>query len=254
MFLDSDDRITPAKLRLQLDAIGAADVACCDAASCRLTADGDALETILQPARPHHTDPAEFFLLNQPAPHGPLFEASYLRAVVREATFPPSIAYNCVAETWIYFNACIRPARIAWVDGAHALVGLHGDDRLTGKWENLAIASLAVQEAFAASCPRTPQTRQARRIAGEIAFCAWRGLPTGFPAAFLDRNVAVWRSLGAPLGKRCGGNVFRSLARVVGPLAAGGVLRRIQRPRWDAIRTVGRADVDRMLASLPPPK
>lgn len=255
-FLDSDDLVGPDKFRRQIaamDGVGA-DVSYTDTARCTL--DGDASLSRVTDDEPcaQTEDPAEFFISVQPPPHSPVFRADYLRRVVKGAFFPPSPLYNPVAEIWFYHNAAPLPARVVKVPGPHTIVGMHPGIRLTDHWERLGVASLAVIEAFARGCPPTPETARARQLVAEKTFKSWRRLPRGFSAEFSSRELAVWKNLSRKGDlARLGGRGFCSLARVLGPVAAGRLLKIAQNGTYAACRTMDEPSLQRMLDSLPRP-
>lgn len=244
LFLDGDDAVAPGKFTTQLQALACADVIYGDVARRAIDADG-------QPAGPLRVDapqrpcgdPAEFYLSIQPAPHNPIFRRTYLQAAVDGALFPPERIYDPIAETWFYYQLSIRAARIVYSPGAWSIVGEPSGDRISRKWERQAWAGLQLMRSFMRNCPATPDTEAARRTVGICAFYTWRALPyrfRGFPA---DDFIAVWRS--APHGalSELGGSVFQRLARLLGPVAAGRLLRRIQRKPYSEIRTMTDAEL-----------
>jgi hypothetical protein len=255
LFLDSDDLVGPDKFRLQLAAMreSGAEVSYTDHAFCELEGPYDALRP--RPAEPcaDTEDPADFFILVQPPPHSPLFRADYLRGVVAGAWFPPSRLYNCVAEIWFYHNAAARPGRTLRVPGPHTIVGSHPGGRLTGNWEKLAVASLAVMEAFARSCPYAPETAKARQRVGETAFRSWRKLPRGFPEAFAERELAVWKRLAPDSTAGLSGPAARTLAWLVGAERAGRALRRWRNRPYGQLRTLSDDEMAALMTALPRP-
>ena len=257
LFLDSDDLVSADKFAAQVAAMdrAAADLSYTATARTTLAGDYDALVVTADAPLRATTDAAEFFIDLQPAPHSPMFRRTYLNEIVRTALFPPSPLYNPVAEIWFYHNAAPRPARVVHVPGPRAIVGQHPDVRLTNHWERLGIASLAVMEAFARTCPADPSAaRHARRLVGEKAFASWRRLPRGFSPAFAARTLALWRTLtGGVLTPALGGGLFQKLATVLGPVGAARVLHRFQAAPYATCRTLSDAEFARLLATLPPP-
>lgn len=255
LFLDSDDLVSAEKLHLQVAALeeSGADVSYTDTARTTLDRELDAL--VIEPDAPAETttDGATFFIRVQPAPHSPVFRADFLRKVVAEACFPPDLLYNPVAEIWFYHNAAIHQSRAVKAPGPHTIIGSHPGARLTNHWERLGVASLAVMEAFARTCPRTPATARARRLVAEKAFQAWRRLPRGFSREFDRRELEVWRSLKQNRDtSMLGGKAFQLLARGLGPVAAARLLRRWQNGSYDNCRTMDDAAVRALLDKLPP--
>ena len=166
LFLDSDDLVSPEKFRRQLAAIDAsgAEISYTDSAHCEINGDYDQLQIVPDTPALDTTDAAEFCIVVQPPPHSPIFRTDWLRRVVDKAFFPPSALYNSVAEIWFYHNAALHDGRAMHVPGPHTIVGTHPGARLTNHWERLAVASLAVMEAFARSCPATTKTVRVRRL------------------------------------------------------------------------------------------
>jgi hypothetical protein len=254
LFLDSDDLVGPEKFRLQLAAMDAAcaDLSYSDTARCEISGDYDALRPVPDAPARDTTDATEFCLVVQPAPHSPVFRTDWLRRAVDHALFPPSPLYNSVAEIWFYHNAAPHPGRAVRVPGPHTIVGSHPGARLTNHWEKLAAASLAVVEAFARSCPRTAETARARRLAGEVAFRAWRKLPRDFSPEFCARQLALWRRLAPGYSPALGGKFFQLLARALGPERAARALRRLQARPYAESRTMSDAEFAQLLRALPP--
>jgi len=253
LFLDSDDLVGPDKFRAQLAAMetAQADVSYSDQARCVLSGDYDRLSIAADAPLRATAEAADFYLNIQPAPHNPVFRTSYLRDLTARAFFPPSPLFNPVAEIWFYHNAAPRPGRVVHVPGAHTIVGSHPGARLTNHWERLAVASLAVIEAFARAVPVGPETATARRIAGEVAFRAWRRLPRGFSPEFAERELAIWRLLAPGNSPALGGGLFQKFSRMIGPERAGRLFRRFQNGSYASCQTLPEEDVARLLAQLP---
>jgi glycosyltransferase involved in cell wall biosynthesis len=256
LFLDSDDLISSDKLRLQIAALeeSGAEVSYSDTA--RTTLDREFDELVIEPDAPAETtaDGTTFFIRVQPAPHSPVFRTDFLRKVVAEACFPPDPLYNPVAEIWFYHNAAIHPSLAVKVPGPHTIIGSHPGTRLTNHWERLGVASLAVMEAFARTCPRTPATARARQLVAEKAFHAWRRLPRGFSREFDRRELEVWRTLRQSRDTaKLGGKAFQLLACGLGPAAAARLLRRWQNGSYENCRSMDDAAVRALLDKLSPP-
>jgi hypothetical protein len=174
--------------------------------------------------------------------------------MVAAPLFPPSSLYNSVAEIWFYHIAAAQPALVVHVPGPLAIVGMHQGPRLTNHWERLGVASLAVQEAFARSCPDTPAASHARQLAAEKAFLAWRRLPRGFSPEFCARQLGLWYRLRTVTRlDKMGGHWFAKLARILGPMTAARVLRCVQNTAYARIRTMDDTAFQTLLASLPAP-
>ncbi len=255
VFLDSDDLVSPGKFRAQLAAMSAAgaEVSYTDTARVVLDGDYDVLIPAADPPERVAADAAEFFVRVQPAPHSPIFRTDYLREVVARAIFPPSPLYNSVAEIWFFHVAAPFPARVVHVPGPHTIIGSHPGPRLTGNWEKLGVASLAVMEAFVRHCPAAPEFAHARRLVGEKAFGGWRRLPRDFSPEFGERLLAIWRQLPRGPLSALGGGGFGLAARLLGPVTAGRLFRRWQSDSYESCRTLPDVDLHRLLAALPPP-
>ncbi|PYT92211.1 MAG: hypothetical protein DMG36_15970 [Acidobacteria bacterium] len=257
LFLDSDDLVGPEKFAAQLAAmrVHGADVSYTDCARAELHKPYDAIV----PHSPDHAeetdDSAIFFVRVQPAPHSPVFRTDWLRQLVGAPLFPPSRLYNPVAEIWFYHIAAPVPAMVVKVPGAHTIGGQHGGARLTNNWERLGVASLAVMEAFQRNCPKTAATKHARQLVGERAFCSWRALPYDFFPEFGHRLLAIWRHSPHGCLAALGGRKFQALARLLGPVLAGRVLRRLGGRPYQTSRTLKDTAVFvNWMAQLPAPK
>jgi hypothetical protein len=256
LFLDSDDLVSPDKFRLQLAALedSGAEVSYTDSAHTTLTGDYESL--VIEPDAPAEetADGATFFIRVQPPPHSPVFRTSFHRRIVNEACFPPDRLYNPVAEIWFYHNAALLSANAVRVPGPHTIVGRHPGTRLTQHWERLAVASLAVMEAFARGCPRTTGTAAARQLVAEKAFNSWRRLPRRFSPEFAERTLRLWQTLDQRTElPRLGGTGFQSIAKFIGPIATAKILTRIQNGPYDSCRTMSDEAVGGLLAAIPAP-
>lgn len=256
VFLDSDDLVSPEKFRRQLAALRAAQAEVSYSDTARTTLEGayDDLVIAADDPVPNTHDGVEFFIGVQPAPHSPVFRTDFLRRIVARPAFPPSPLYNPVAEIWFYHNAAPWPAKAVKVDGPHTIIGAHAGERLTNRWERLAVASLAVQEAFARTCPLdTPDGRRARAAVAAKAFGAWRRLPRDFSPEFSRRLLDLYQQAPArPAAGALGGPAFRTAAALLGPVGAGRLFRR-RNARYATSRTLDDAALAAMMAALPPP-
>ena len=254
LFLDSDDLVSADKLHAHVVALDAgADVSYTDTA--RQTLDDDT-----GPLGPPHpdaplpevSDSADFFITVQPPPHSPAFRTDYLRARVAAAPFPPSPLYNPVAEIWFYHVCAPFPARIVKCPGT-ALVCSHAGARLTDHWERLPVASLAVQEAFARTCPATPSGLHAHAQFAAKAFGAWRRLPRNFSPEFCARQLALWQNSPVPAPRPLlGGPTFLAVARVLGITSAAWLFRCYQATPYATCRTLDDDALNALLHNLPP--
>lgn len=241
LFLDSDDLIHPDKLTRQLSAMRSAraDVSYSDEAAVPLDDQWPTARHDNFDFKSATSDEVELFVRLQPAPHNPIFRTAYLRPLVERAWIQPSPLFNAVAEIWFYYLcAAAGPARIVKCDGALTLQGVHPGVRLSSHWEKLALGSLAVLEGCARHTPIGDTFSPWRLAIAERAFLAWRALPYDTPANYQNRLLAVCAALPSPLLARLGGRGFQILARLVGRRTAARLLRRRQRPSYEAIRTL----------------
>jgi glycosyltransferase involved in cell wall biosynthesis len=255
LFLDSDDLVSSDKLSAHVRALDdtGAEVTYTDVARQNIDpASGPAGAPALLPPLADTSDAAEFFIKIQPAPHSPAFRTAYLRNRVASAPFPPSPLYNAVAEIWFYHLCAPFPARVAKSAGL-AIGGSHPGERLTGHWERLAVASLAVQEAFARTCPLdTAAGRRARTLCATKCFNAWRALPRDFSPAYSRRLLRLWREAPTP-APTGGGRGLQIAAGLVGPVAAANAYRRLRGKPYATCRTMDDASFSRLLSALPNP-
>lgn len=240
LFLDADDLIGPKKLAKAAEAFRDPEVVAVytDTGRTRLGGQFNQLSIQADPPVRDTSDMAEFFIEVQPAPHSPIFRTSFLKELVRKPLFPPLPAYNPVAEIWFYFNAAIMPGKVVKTAGAETICGSHQGERITGCWEKMAVASLLAEEAFQQGCPVNPQTDNARRLFGEKVFRSWRGLPFDFCRDYQKRKIKMWRSSPPSRLNNLGQHKFVNLAKIIGPLAAGWILRRVQNRHYKTISTL----------------
>lgn len=251
LFLDSDDLIHPEKLSAHLALARARDAAITydDMALARLTAD-NAAEYQPQPGPGLATVDTvpELVIRVQPLPHVIVYRRDYLLRALSKPLVPPVRAMDAAGDAWLYYCLCTYPARIAKLDRALTAIGPHESTRYSHHWEKLGVAALLVAEAFQAACPRSDETREARVVVGEVAFDSWRRLPHDFSPAFAKRLLNLWKN--APRNRLIppGGARFTLLARCVGPVAAGRILRRLFGQPYAACRTLDETAITRLLA------
>jgi len=256
LFLDSDDLLSPDMLRAHIDAHRDPGVDVSYSHTAHQVIDpalGPQGNPIPETHPPTPTDSADFFITVQPAPHSPAFRTAFLRERVAHAPFAPSPLYNAVAEIWFYHICAPFPARVVKTAGL-AIVGRHSGERLTNHWEKLGVASLAVQEAFARTCPRTPIGVRARTLCAAKAFKAWRRLPRGFSPVFERRTLALYRNASPrPPIRTLGGGLFRTCAQVLGPVIAGRLFKRWQNHPYTTCQTLTPGELNQLLSQLPEP-
>jgi hypothetical protein len=256
LFLDSDDLVGPDKFEAQLSRMitDGLDVSYSDCADVILGTDPDSdIEPVPHVVAEDTEDTSAFFIDVQPAPHSPIFRTSYLRELVEAPLFPPDSRYNPVAEIWFYHIAAPFPAKIGKVSGCHTWVGGHAGPRITGQWEAMAYASLAVGEAFMHACPKTDQGLAARSRVAAKAFHAWRGLPYDFVRDFQQRQLALWRAAPAPQHLPPSGRSLHMLAKLLGWVNAARVLRRIRRRTYESCRSMDDHCLQKVIENYPSP-
>lgn len=241
LFLDSDDLIHPEKIRKQTEAmeISGADVSYSDMAEARLGKEY-AVTCFTEGAKVQATEESvELFGRVQPAPHAPIYRREYLQKALAKPVVGQKRGYDPSGDIWLYRNLILHPAKVEKVQEAFTATGPHEEQRYSLCWEKLGAASLLIEEEFFRNCPKTEETEKARRVLGEVAFVSWRTMPYDLDANFRKRALQIWKQ--APKGgtKKLGGKGFRLLAKMLGLVAAGWILRRWQRPSYRRCRTLG---------------
>lgn len=236
-FLDADDAVSDRKFSDQLPALAGADVVHGDIARRFIGQTGKTAGSLRsdRPTVPV-TDPVEFYLVTQPAPHDPIFRRTYLQAAINPPLCPPLRTYDSIAETWFYYHLALQPARIAYLPGVFSIVGEPAGERISSKWERQCAAAIALMEAFLGQCPDRNETADFRRQIGRCAFNTWRALPRDFAPA--ERLLALWRRCPRSNSADLGGAHFRRLARWLGPETAGRLFRRLRNRPYSRARTI----------------
>ncbi len=236
-FLDADDAVAPEKFTEQLPALAGADVV--HGAMARRAIDAAGRPTgelrIDQPAAAV-TDPVEFYLIRQPAPHDPIFRRSYLQAAIDPPLCPALRSYDSIAETWFYYHLALRPARIAYRPVAFSIVGEPAGERLSRKWERQCAGAISLMTAFLFHTSDREDTTAFRREIGRCAFNTWRALPRDFAPA--EHLLDLWRRCPRSDHATLGGAHFRRLARWLGPERAGRIFRRLRNAPYASSCTV----------------
>ena len=249
LFLDSDDVIHPDKLARQVEALEGSGADVCYADMARAVAGPGDTVARFEPAGdlPETGDGPTLFIEIQPAPHNPIYRRSYLRGALARPVVAGRREMDPSGDVWLYYNLSVAPARIAKVRGHFTAAGPHVEDRYSSHWERLGAASLLIMEEFIEKCPATAENEAARRAVGEAAFRTWRGLPRDFAAGFRWRMLSVFQR--APRGplSRLGGGPFGLIARIVGPVAAGRVMRLLRSRPYSESRTLSEAEYDELI-------
>ena len=250
LFLDSDDLVPPHKFSVQLAALRAGNFDLVYGNMARASLAGDEDEPVFTPSETlaQATEPADFFLQIQPAPHNPIYRREYLIKHLSQPLVPPERRLDLAGDIWLYYNLCIFPAKIGRVDTPVAAVGMHEEDRYSRQWEKLGLSALSVMETFARRCEANAATLAARTQVGECAFNSWRRLPRHFNATYEARLLNLWRN--APKGStaRLGGKIFQLLASLLGAERAARMLR-LRNPSYDRVRTLSAEEYQRVFST-----
>lgn len=257
LVLDSDDFIHASKPRLHMEAMrrDGSDVSYCDEAFAHLD-DGpvEGAEPRIVPCRPLRAARSlvDLLFLVQPMSNNIVYRTDWIRGILREPWIPARREFGPAGDLWIFHNLVIHPARMSKIDGVLSYQLQHRGERYQAHWERLGASSLLLSEEFAARCPATPETLEARVAKAIVMFRSWRTLPRDFHPEYDERTLDVYRAMPRPPLSELGGKGFGMLARVVGPVRAGRLLRRRQRPRYDQVRTMSNEDLAAMMRAMPP--
>lgn len=239
--LDSDDMVHPDKFVLQVPALEESgdDLVYSDQGVDPLVAEWDGSGSLEQKLFCREaSDGVDLFFNVQPAPHNPLYRATYLQGHLKDPLVPSHPYFGPAGDIWIYYNLVIHPVRFRKVPGHLAVWGESASERVTNHWEPLGFSSTVLRESFVRRCPVHPDTEAARMTLARITFMGWRQLPRGMPSGFAERQLAIFQQLPRPPLERLGGGWFGVLARMMGPVRAANVLRWVQRPKYESIRTI----------------
>lgn len=252
LFLDSDDLVHPEKLPRQVGALETSGADVCYTDTAWVTLGGPYESLAIQPRGdlPLVSRPADLYLDVQPPPHSCLYRSTYLRPYLEQPLVPVDRRFDPVGDVWIYYNLAPYPARITKITGHYTLYSQHGEGRYTQHWEKLGVAALGIMRAFMAHCPVSDATLEARQQVAECAFHSWRKLPNGFQHDYEQAMIALWQAVPAIPAGRLGGRGFQVLAKLMGRGAAGRLLRYLQRPRYAAIATLNRRELDQLVTGI----
>ncbi len=253
-FLDSDDLIHPDKLGAHVRAMeeSGADVSYSDAATAALGPDHSASFGSAATALPVTNDPVTLLVKIQPAPYSPVYRRSYLAKTLDSPLLPIERIFDPSGDIWLYRSVALTPGKAIKVEGYLAATGPHEENRFSQCWEKLGVASLGIDEALMARCPKTAQTEELMRAVGEVAFRSWRMLPPDVLPEYDRRKLALWRQAPRSNPAELGGTSFRLAARVLGWVNAGRLFRRWQRPAYAQCKTLrDEAEFSALLAKLP---
>lgn len=254
-FLDSDDQVEPDKFDVQLREmrLHSADVSHTDLAEYRYDPEREALTGKMIRKIRHATDPAEFYVRVQPAPHSPVFRRAYLLPPIANAFIPLSRDYDSIGETWFYYNLSIYPATIIKINEPLSIIVHHDSGRLTDNWEIMGLCALALQYRFARHLP--PRARgkdsQARIRVANAAFNTFKRLPYNMSPDVQNAFIGVWKKLGrSRIREINGGRYFSFLAHLLGPVAAARIYKRLRPQNYNNMRSITDEELDRRLKTM----
>jgi glycosyltransferase involved in cell wall biosynthesis len=240
LFLDSDDLVHPDKFRMQLSAMdqAKADISYADMAVATLGANYEVATFNAADLMADVNDPAGFFIGVQPAPHNPIYSRPYLIGALENPIVPATRQMDPSGDVWLFYNLAIQPAKIVKVRAPLSAPGPHQEDRFSRHWERLGVAALLVMERFMAECPKTDATLAARKQVGAAAFRTWRGLPRDFNDQFERRMLAIFQQAPRVPAIEFGTPKLARLARLLGPLNAGRLMRLLRSRPYSETRTL----------------
>ena len=251
LFLDSDDLISADKLASHVQTMDdhTLDISYTNTATGTMTQSGEGYAVKNFQEVSETADHAYFLLRIQPAPHSPVFRRDYLLKAVEMAPMPPSKQYNPIAEIYFYLVCSLLPARPGKCAGL-AITCVHPGIRITNHWEPMGLAALAIMESFMATAPSTILGENAKNYVAEAAFHTWRALPYDFPVSVRRRFRAVACYASKKRLGDTGGNNFRILCRLLGPIAVGVILRRIKGAPYRKSKTMSLGELEHLIEGL----
>jgi len=256
-FLDSDDLLHPDKLSSQISVMEStgADVTYTDRAEVKLGPDYSVAS--YRPSRTYADteDPLILYTQIMPSPHSPVFRRDYLKRVLASPLLPINRLFDPSGDVWLFRNLAFYPAKVRRVAGHLAGIGPHEENRFTGCWEKLAIASLGIDEATLAVCATRPGTDALRKSVAKGAFHSFRVLPHDVLPEFQRRILGLCRKGPDLRLSDLGGRGFQMIAAVAGPVTAAKLMRRFKRPSYRRCKTLKDApEFAELLAKLPDPR
>jgi len=252
-FLDSDDLLHPDKLRAHVAAMeeSGADVSYSDVAEATLGA--DYCSSFGRGTRNFSvTDRAEVLLLEiQPPPYSPVFRRSYLARALDEPQLPIHRIFDPSGDIWLYRSAALVPGKAVKVPGHLAATGPHEENRFSGCWEKLGVASLGIDEAFLTALAGNPLAERCRQLVAEKAYASWRLLPHDVPRDYERRKMVLWQSAPRPVIHRSR-RLFGVVDAVCGAWLSGKIYRRLRRHSYAQCKTLGsKEEFAALVAKLP---
>jgi hypothetical protein len=239
-FVDSDDLVHPEKFAQQIPVMEASgvDVTYTDRAD--VTLGPHYSVTSYRPSRtyPSIDDPLILFTKIQPSPHSPMFRRDYLARALTPSVLPANRILDPAGDFWLFRNLAFHHATVKRVAGHFAGVGPHEENRFTGCWEKLAIASLGIDEATLAACEARAGTDRLRKAIGKGAFHGFRVLPHDVLPELQDRILAMWHKAPELTLADLGGRGFQIFAAILGPVGAAKLMRRFKRPSYAQCKTL----------------
>lgn len=239
LFLDSDDQIANDKLVKQIGAMQAeeADVSHTDVMQATL----DDEYKIIPTSVTDYTDvknPAEFYIILQPAPHSSIFRKSYLLPIITNPFIPLSREYDSIGDIWLNYNLSPYPAKIILIKEPLTIVINHVNERLTNHWERLGLCALSLMLNFVKHHPKNePYTEDAKKHVGQMAFYTFIGLPFNIYKPFQYSFLTVWKLLGKARVINAG-RKFKLISPIMGIVNAAIFVKYISRNDYQKIKTI----------------
>ena len=253
-FLDSDDQVAPDKFVKQLREMRAqnADISHTDRIEYIYDSATGSLKLDSERVIRHSSEPAEFFIRIQPAPHSPIFKKSYLLAHLVNPIIPLSRDYDSIGEVWFYYNLSVFPAKIIKIDEPLTIIIHHNDGRLTDNWEIMGLCALSLQYQFARNLPdNINPPKGAKNKIAIVAFHTFKRLPYDISPAFQRAFLDIWKMLGrTSIAELQGGKYFTALAHIIGPVNAARIFKRIKAQHYNNIRSITDEELELRVASI----
>lgn len=238
-FLDSDDQVSLTKFERQIEDMRfhGADVSYSNVKNQRY-GDSNIIETDDICEYKYSTNPAEFYIDVQPAPHSPIFKRDYLTKSLYNPYIPLSREYDSIGEVWFYYNLAPFEAKIIKTSDVLAIIVNHQEFRLTNHWERLGLCALALMIRFGQNIPTNlPYSKETIYYVGRAAFNTFRGLPFNIYEPFQRAFLKIWEDLGAEAIDD-GGKKFMFIAKFIGFKNAAIIFKYIRRNNYNRIKTI----------------
>ncbi|MGF1571612.1 MAG: glycosyltransferase family 2 protein [Sumerlaeia bacterium] len=162
-----------------------------------------------------------------------VYKGDKIRSVLANAVLPPHRAYSPSGDHYIYYNLATAQMSITGTDEVLSDYCIYQEGQLSDKRSELAFSALRLNEDFIRSCPKGEQRQLILPLLAERIFKSWRRLPKGTPKIHLQRLEALMSYMPKVDYTQFGGSKFRFLAKIIGPIAAGNLLRTLSKRTFD---------------------